>query len=105
MHNLQTHINNYLNYCNSQKRLDEKTIKAYRIDLRQFSEGLTVTEIAEITPPKLEKYIAGLHQQYKPRTVKRKIASVKALFHYFEYKEIIDRNPFNRMQIRFREPC
>ena len=42
MHNLQTHINNY---CNSQKRLDEKTIKAYRIDLRQFSEGLTVTEI------------------------------------------------------------
>ena len=45
MHNLQTHINNYLNYCNSQKRLDEKTIKAYRIDLRQFSEGLTVTEI------------------------------------------------------------
>ncbi len=45
MHNLQTHIKNYLNYCNSQKRLDEKTIKAYRIDLRQFSEGLTVTEI------------------------------------------------------------
>lgn len=104
MHNLQTHIKNYLNYCNSQKRLDEKTIKAYRIDLRQFSEGLTVTEIAEITPPELEKYIAGLHQQYKPRTAKRKIASVKALFHYFEYKEIIDRNPFNRMQIRFREP-
>ena len=45
MHNLQTHIKNYLNYCNSQKRLDEKTIKAYRIGLRQFSEGLTVTEI------------------------------------------------------------
>lgn len=104
MHNLQTHIKNYLNYCNSQKRLDEKTIKAYRIDLRQFSEQLTVSEIAKITPPELEKYIAGLHQQYKPRTAKRKIASVKALFHYFEYKEIIDRNPFNRMQIRFREP-
>lgn len=104
MHNLQAHIKNYLNYCSSQKRLDEKTIKAYRIDLRQFSEGLTVSEVAEITPPKLEQYIAGLHQQYKPRTAKRKIASVKALFHYFEYKEIIERNPFNRMQIRFREP-
>lgn len=104
MQNLQTHIKNYLNYCNSQKRLDEKTLKAYRIDLRQFSEGLTVSEIAEITPPELETYIAALHRQYKPRTAKRKIASVKALFHYFEYKEIIDRNPFNRMQIRFREP-
>ena len=104
MHNLQAHIKNYLNYCNSQKRLDEKTLKAYGIDLRQFSEGLTVSEVAEITPPELEQYIAGLHKQYKPRTAKRKIASVKALFHYFEYKEIIDRNPFSKMQIRFREP-
>ena len=36
MENLQTHIANYLNYCYEQKRLDEKTLKAYRIDLHQF---------------------------------------------------------------------
>ena len=38
MNELQTHITNYLNYCRAQKRLDEKTLKAYRIDLRQFTE-------------------------------------------------------------------
>lgn len=38
MHNLQTLIENYLEYCGAQKRLDEKTLKAYRIDLNQFSE-------------------------------------------------------------------
>ena len=105
MENLQTHIANYLEYCGTQKRLDEKTLKAYRIDLRQFSEQTSSKEITEITSETLEAYIAKLHQQYKPKTVKRKIASVKALFHYLEYKDIIDRNPFNKIQVRFREPA
>lgn len=104
MDNLQTLINNYLNYCNTHKRLDEKTLKAYTIDLRQFSERILAQDIMQITSEMLEDYIAQLHKQYKPKTVKRKIASLKALFHYFEYKDIIDRNPFNKIQIRFREP-
>lgn len=45
-----------------------------------------------------------MHEQYKPKTVKRKIASVKALFHYLEYKDIIDHNPFSKILIHFREP-
>ncbi|MDE6213897.1 MAG: site-specific integrase, partial [Lachnospiraceae bacterium] len=97
-------IKNYLEYCNAQKRLDEKTLKAYRIDLRQFSEQNPYTAIAEITSESLEQYIARLHTQYKPKTVKRKIASIKAFFHYLEYREIIDRNPFSKIIIRFREP-
>ena len=36
--------------------------------------------------------------------MKRKIASIKALFHYLEYKELILQNPFCRVQVRFREP-
>ena len=104
MSNLQTHIKKYLEYCEYQKRLDEKTLKAYWIDLRQFSEQCCSIEISDITPAILETYIAKLHQQYQPKTVKRKIASLKALFHYVEYKSIIDRNPFCKVQVRFREP-
>ncbi|MCM1263509.1 MAG: site-specific integrase, partial [Butyrivibrio sp.] len=104
METLKESINNYLEYCKTQKRLDEKTLKAYRIDLWQFNETLDSANAAEITPEKLEHYIAGLHAQYKPKTVKRKIASVKALFHYLEYKDVINKNPFNKIQIHFREP-
>lgn len=102
MNTTKTYIKNYLEYCTFQKCLDEKTIKAYRIDLRQFSEQNP--NIEDITSEKLEQYIAWLHEQYKPKTVKRKIASVKALFHYLEYKEIIEYNPFNKILIHFREP-
>lgn len=104
MNSLQTHTQKYLEYCEFQKRLDKKTLKAYRIDLKQFSEQCNFTDITEITPTILETYIAELHQQYKPKTVKRKIASIKALFHYLEYKELILQNPFCKVQVRFREP-
>lgn len=104
MNNLENHINTYLKYCKSQKRLDKKTLKAYRIDLAQFSSQIAEPEITSITPDILEDYIATLHQKFKPKTVKRKIASIKALFRYFEYKELIDLNPFNKIQVKFREP-
>ena len=82
MDNLQTLIENYLEYCSTQKRLDKKTLKAYKIDLRQFSEQTSLHKITQITSETLEDYIAKLHQQYKPKTVKRKIASLKAFFHF-----------------------
>lgn len=104
MNSLQIHTQKYLEYCEFQKRLDKKTLKAYQIDLRQFSEQCNFTDITEITPTILETYIAKLHQQYKPKTVKRKIASIKALFHYLEYRELLLHNPFCRVQVRFREP-
>lgn len=104
MSNLNTHIENYLEYCKSQKRLDPKTIKAYRIDLNQFYTQHSNLNIFDITADTLETYIATLHNQHQPKTVKRKIASLKALFHYFEYREIIEINPFNKIRTKFREP-
>ena len=104
MNNLQVHMKNYLEYCTTQKCLDEKTLKAYRTDLRQFFEQISVTEITHITADIIEAYIAELHRLYKPKTAKRKIASLKAFFHYLEYKDLIEKNPFNKIQVRFREP-
>lgn len=91
MNNLQTHIEEYLKYCEIQKRLDAKTLKAYKIDLAQFMREINTENFIDITPSMLENFIANLHTQYKPKTVKRKIASIKALFHYFEYRDLIEK--------------
>ena len=104
MNDLQTNIHNYLEYCKNQKCLDSKTLKSYRIDLTQFAAQNPDAGTAVIDCLILETYIAKLHQQYKPKTVKRKIASVKAFFHYLEYKDLISQNPFNKVQVKFREP-
>lgn len=104
MNDLQILIDNYLEYCKNQKRLDTKTIKAYRIDLSQFSKQNITPNASDITSNMLENYVATLHQKFKPKTVKRKIASLKAFFHYLEYKEITIINPFNKIKLHFREP-
>ena len=104
MNTLQMQENNYLEFCQFQKRLDPKTLKAYRIDLTQFTHQISVNDVSAITPDLLEKYIVTLHQTYQPKTVKRKIASLKAFFHYLEYRDLIEKNPFNKIQVKFREP-
>ena len=104
MDNMQTLLKNYLEYCDKQKCLNEKTLKAYKIDLNQFLSHICSSDITDISTSMLEDYIGELHKKYKPKTVKRKIASAKAFFHYLEYKELLDINPFNKMHIKFREP-
>jgi len=104
MNNLQAIISNYLSFCQDQKRLDRKTIKAYKIDLSQFTHFHSNDFFKSIDSKSIESFIILLHQTYKPKTVKRKIASIKAFFHYMEYKEVIHINPFNKIQIKFREP-
>ena len=102
MNNLNSYIAEYIEYCQYRKHLDTKTIKAYLIDLKQyyfFSSELPIC----LSKETLDQYITTLHKQYKPRTVKRKIASIKAFFHYLEYRELIPENPFLKLDIRFRE--
>lgn len=100
MINLPLQMQRFLNHCKIRKALNDKTIKAYKIDLRQF---------AQFTDNKFSKdvicqYIDMLHEKYKPKTIKRKIASVKAFTHYLIIEEVIEINPFNKIDISFKEP-
>lgn len=104
MNNLQTIFDEYWAFCQYQKRLDSKTLNAYKTDLKQFYQLLHLASIEAVTPGMLETYISHLHQSYKPRTAKRKIASLKAFFHYLEYKELLEKNPFAKIHVKFREP-
>ncbi|WP_143321430.1 tyrosine-type recombinase/integrase [Clostridium sp. HBUAS56010] len=104
MNKLNPLILNYLVFCKNQKRLDSKTIKAYKIDLTQFAVSQSNNSFVSIKPDSIEEYITSLHQSFKPRTVRRKIATLKAFFHYLEYKNIIEINPFNKLRIQFRSP-
>lgn len=103
MNNLKTLEKTYLNYCRDQKELNFKTLKAYSIDLQQFLSFIP-TATLPVSKEMLSDYLTHIHKQYKPKSVKRKIASIKAFFHYLEYEEIIAENPFNKLRLQFREP-
>lgn len=102
MKTLNKHIESYITYCQFRKHLDFKTLKAYHIDLNQYA--VFSSELPFLSKNTLDCFITTLHKQYKPKTIKRKIASLKAFFHYLEYQGILNENPFSKLDIRFREP-
>lgn len=98
MSTLDNYISEYIDYCKFRKHLNSKTIKAYNIDLNQykcFSPKLPSC----LCKDTLDQYITNLHKKFKPKTIKRKIASLKAFFHYLEYREVIYENPFQKILI------
>lgn len=102
MNTLDKCIAEYVEYCEYRKRLDAKTLKAYKIDLKQY--GLFCSnQIDYMSKNIVDSFVTELLKQYKPKTAKRKIASLKAFFHYMEYREMLNENPFTKLDIRFRE--
>ena len=96
-------IDDYLKLCKFQKQLNSKTLKAYQIDLKQFVYFLEEYNYA-VGKDSMSEYLTNLHKNFRPKTIKRKIASIKAFFNYLEYEEILDNNPFERIKTNFREP-
>lgn len=97
---IQDKLVSYLEYCEYRKELDKNTIKAYRIDLCQYFAFICCDEPNK---EKIEEYITELHKKYKQKTVKRKIASLKAFYNYLEEEEIISYNPFRKIKVKFKE--
>ena len=102
MNQLKEMIENYLIYCEDQKKLSDKSIKAYSIDLEQFRQYITTDDIP--VKADISTYIMYLHKTNKPRTVKRKIASIRVFLNYLEFEEFITENPMKKIKTKFQEP-
>lgn len=102
MNTLENQISEYLEYCKYRKRLDAKSLKAYHTDLIQFAT-FSCCQPKWLSRSNVDSFITHLHKQYKPKTVKRKIASLKAFFHYLECNDLLTENPFNKLDVHFRE--
>lgn len=104
MKELSMLLADYIEYCQYRKELNLKTLKAYQIDLNQFARFTGSPVLNPYARTTVDRYITEIHKKYKPKTIKRKIASLKAFFHYLEYRELLQENPFTKLDIRFREP-
>ncbi|MEJ0106602.1 MAG: tyrosine-type recombinase/integrase [Bacteroidota bacterium] len=88
------------------KNLSSKTQKAYKTDLVQLQTFLqarfAISEIGYITRNELREYLVSI-SLLKPKSIKRKIATMKALFNFLEFEDTILVNPFRKMRIKIKE--
>lgn len=97
-------MDQYLQECKAVKELNPHTLKAYQIDLNQFFAFMKSFD-GILQKEALHAYLVELHQLYqKPKTVKRKIASINAFFTYLVFHDLLDTNPLSKLRTSFREP-
>lgn len=101
MKKLSILIAKYLDLAKYGKKLSFNTLKAYRIDLQQFSE-FTQGTLAD--KEKLSQYVKHLNQHFAPRSVKRKLASVRAFYHTLSENGTLKVNPFDTFHIHIQSP-
>lgn len=103
MDNLSTWYAQYLSACKFQKGLDDKTIKAYRIDLLQFIRFLEQHSFP-LSRDGVTEFVCEMNSKYQPRTIRRKVASIKAFCSYLEFENLISENPFSTLRLKLASP-
>ena len=83
---IEARLDSYLEHCQYEKALNAHTLKAYKKDISQFIVFSSM-QTDPFSKENIQNYIAWLHDDYAVRSVKRKIASLKAFFHIFHLKK------------------
>ncbi len=104
---IENAISQFIFHCKYEKKLDIKTINAYKIDLNQFYlfmiKHFQKNNINSITKEELKLYIQSI-SHFKPKTTKRKLASVKAMFNFLDFENDNFTNLFHKIRIKIKEP-
>jgi len=93
------HQEKFVNYLSSEKRFSEHTIIAYSTDLSQFIQFLSANfqikdEVSEINFQIVRSWIASLLEEgVSPRSVNRKISTLKTYFRYLIREQVILESP------------
>jgi integrase/recombinase XerC len=91
-------VKEFTEYLRVEKRYSDHTVRAYHDDLMQFSDFLQRQSdrkaLLFIQQTDIRNWIIDLVEEgSKPRTLRRKTASLKAFFHYFMRNNVIKTNP------------
>jgi integrase/recombinase XerD len=92
----------FLGYCEEQKKLSPHTLKAYKHDLCRFSYFVKSTTEGPLRAGHIDKSLVqkwlGSMRDFRPRTVRRRLATIKAMFAALERNGKIDSNHLSSLR-------
>lgn len=95
-------ISSFIQYITYERRYSGNTVKAYENDLNAFAEFLVTTyqisNPVQATHEMIRSWVVQLMDEgIAPRSVNRKISSLKSFFKYLLKEEVIDKNPLQQI--------
>ena len=97
-------LTGFFNHLKFEKRYSAHTLRAYADDLRAFHEfakmQFEISIPAEFTPQIIRSWMASLSvQKIQPRSINRKISSLKSFFKYCMVQGNLSANPTKSIQV------
>jgi integrase/recombinase XerC len=88
----------FISYLKYEKRTSPHTVVAYKKDLDQFvlycTEAIGEFDVNRVDAKGVRSWIVSLMEEHlTPRTVNRKVSTVKAFFRYLMKENIVESNP------------
>jgi integrase/recombinase XerC len=90
-------IETYLHYLTVIKQYSANTVTAYLYDIRTLESFLSNEELGDLqnVSERIARfYVAYLHGKYSPKSIRRKIASVKSMYDHLCREKEKTENPF-----------
>ena len=96
----------YLSHCQINKRLSSHSMRAYEHDLKHICEFYGPAKaVLDIDREQLKALITWLNQSdLSQASIKRRVACLKAMFRWMELEDIIETNPFHKLELKVKLP-
>ncbi len=99
--NMEKAIREFLVHGESERKLSERTLRAYESDLHQFRSHISHADPRKVTSDELDTYIESLNSgTYRDTSIRRKVAALKVFFRFLEDQGTVVESPARKLRIR-----
>ncbi|WP_420576846.1 tyrosine-type recombinase/integrase [Ekhidna sp.] len=96
-------VETFLKYLSFEKRYSQHTVEAYRKDLHQFSVYLAsdfeINDLLQVKHPQIRGWVVTLMDDgLSPKSVNRKLATLKSFYKFLLAREYLEVNPTNQIK-------
>ena len=99
--NMNEALNKFIKYIENERMYSEYTILNYKKDVLEFEQWLKKESFGDLLKPignAGRYYTSHLNEHYrKPRSVSRKLSSLRSFYKYCVREGMCERNPFASM--------
>src|ERR1700690_1084945 len=91
---MKKYLDKFFTYLEVEKNYSSHTTLNYRIDLEEFALFLGKTSVEAVEYSDLRRFLAQLKaRNLKPRTLARKLSSLRSFFKFLQREKVITSNP------------